>query len=154
MERALSDAIALAGLAHTGQMDKSGREYVLHPIRVMLRCEPHGRAVQMAAALHDVVEDTWVTLDLLRTMGFPAEVVEAVDAISRRKPEEGYTAYIDRCSRNRIATLVKLADLEDNSDPNRRFGDNWQETMAKYAKARDVLLASLNGHSAAFATSP
>ena len=78
MERALSDAIALAAVAHGGELDKSGHPYITHPIRVMFLCERYGLLAQMAAVLHDVVENTWVTLELLATMGFPAEVVEAV----------------------------------------------------------------------------
>jgi len=141
MDRALSDAIALAAVAHAGQVDKCGKPYVTHPIRVMMRCAPHGGAVEMTAVLHDVVEDTWVTLDLLRTMGFPSEVVEAVDAISRRKGQETYFEYIERCSRNEIAAKVKLADIDDNSDPARRFGDNYEAVLARYAQARAILLA-------------
>src|SRR5512138_389327 len=99
MERSLSEAIALAATAHAGQLDKSGRAYILHPIRVMQRCEPYGVAAQMAAVLHDTVEDTWVTLDILRAAGFPREVVEAVDALTRRKGQETYFEYIDRCGR-------------------------------------------------------
>src|SRR5690242_7636864 len=85
MQRALSDAIALAAVAHGGALDKSGQPYITHPIRVMMRCERHGPLAQMIAVLHDTVEDTWVTLELLRTMAFPPEVIEAVDALSRRK---------------------------------------------------------------------
>jgi (p)ppGpp synthase/HD superfamily hydrolase len=142
MQRSLSDAVALAAVAHAGQIDKSGHAYILHPIRVMMRCEPYGLPAQMTAILHDVVEDTWVTLDLLRAMGYPAEVIEAVDAISQRKPGEAYLDFIRRCSRNRIAALVKLADIEDNSDPRRRFGDRYDELLERYAAAREILLAA------------
>ena len=141
MDRALSDAIALAAVAHAGQLDKCGKPYITHPIRVMMRCAGYGDAVEMTAVLHDVVEDTWVTLDLLRTMGFPPGVVEAVDALSRRKGQETYGEYIERCSRNEIAAKVKLADIDDNSDPARRFGDNYESVLARYAQARAVILA-------------
>jgi (p)ppGpp synthase/HD superfamily hydrolase len=146
MDRALPDAIALAALAHSGALDKSGHPYITHPIRVMLRCQEHGERVQMAAVLHDVVEDTWVTLDLLRAIGYPHEVVEAVDALTRRTSEESYFEYIARCSRNAMALQIKLADIEDNSDPRRRFGDHYDDLMEKYRQAREVLLAALNGH--------
>src|SRR6266542_1695053 len=149
MDPALSNAIALAAAAHGGETDKTGRPYITHPILVMLRCEEYGPLVQMTAVLHDVVEDTWVTLDLLRAIGYPPEVVDAVDAISRRKTVETYEHYIERCSRNRIAALVKLADIEDNSDPARRFGDRYEETMEKYRRASRVLRSSLNGKASA-----
>src|SRR5262245_61807322 len=139
MERSLSDAVALAAVAHAGQLDKSGQAYILHPIRVMMRCEPHGPVAQMAAVLHDVVEDTWVTLGVLRAAGYSEDVIDAVDALTQRKPGETYFDYIRRCSRNRIATQVKLADLEDNSDPKRRFGEHYDKLLERYAKAREIL---------------
>jgi (p)ppGpp synthase/HD superfamily hydrolase len=144
MERSLSDAIALAAVAHAGQLDKSGRAYILHPIRVMQRCEPYGLTAQIAAVLHDTVEDTWVTLDILRAAGYPPEIVDAVDALSHRKGSESYFEYIHRCSRNPVARLVKLADLDDNSDPSRRFGDSFDSLLERYGKARAILSAALS----------
>lgn len=140
MERTLSDAIALAAVAHAGQLDKTGRAYITHPIRVMQRCEAHGLEVQMAAVLHDTVEDTWVTLDLLRTMGFSDTVISAVDALTHRKGAESYFEYVARCGRHPIGRLVKLADLEDNSDPSRRFGDRFDSLLERYQKARAMLV--------------
>ena len=72
----LETTIAFAANAHAGQPDKGGQPYILHPLRVMLHVsESHER---MTAALHDVVEDTDVSLEALREQGFPEEVVEAV----------------------------------------------------------------------------
>ena len=80
-------------MAHRGQRDKAGEPYILHPLRVMHAvCGFHER---MAAVLHDVVEDTSVTLDELRRRGFPQAVVAAIDALSRRAGEP-YLAFIDR----------------------------------------------------------
>jgi hypothetical protein len=94
--------------------------------------------------LHDTVEDTWVTLDLLRTIGYSPEVVDAVDALSLRKGMETYFEYIHRCGQNPVARLVKLADLDDNSDPNRRFGDRFESLLERYEKARAILSAALS----------
>src|SRR3712207_2770049 len=94
----LARAIAIAASAHADQIDKSGHPYILHPIRVMQRVSEHGLAVQIVAVLHDVVEDTAVTLDELRQLGFTEEVLEGVDAMTRRDAED-YYAYIERCSR-------------------------------------------------------
>jgi (p)ppGpp synthase/HD superfamily hydrolase len=139
MQKTLSEAIALAAVAHVGQVDKAGAAYITHPIRVMQRCAPHGVETQIAAVLHDTVEDTWVTLDLLRTMGFSDSVVSAVDALTRRKDAETYDDYVARCARHPIARLVKYADLDDNSDPARRFGSEHEKLLAKYARARAIL---------------
>ncbi|HET8550829.1 MAG TPA: hypothetical protein VFL57_22630 [Bryobacteraceae bacterium] len=138
----LSRAVALAAIAHAGQVDKSGRAYILHPIRVMQRCQPHGDIAQIVGILHDVVEDTWVTLEHLRALHFPEEAIAALDAISHRDGER-YFDYIERCGSNRIAALVKLADLEDNSDPVRRFGRDFDSLLRRYEKARAVILDRL-----------
>lgn len=68
----LERAIEMALHAHAGQVDKAGEPYILHPLRLMLAL--NGMYPRMAAVLHDVVEDTSVTLDNLRSEGFPTEV--------------------------------------------------------------------------------
>jgi (p)ppGpp synthase/HD superfamily hydrolase len=138
-QQQLARAIAVASAAHSGQIDKSGRAYILHPLRVMQRCAPHGDAAQAVAALHDVVEDTWIALDDLRRLGFSEEVVTAVDAISQRQGRETYFEYIRRCAEHPLAALVKLADLEDNSDPLRSFGGDFDGLVRRYAKAREII---------------
>ena len=72
-------AIEIAATAHAGQRDKAGQPYIFHPLRVMLRV--YGAHEQMAAVLHDVVEDTSVTLDNLAQEGFPSEVLRAIAAL-------------------------------------------------------------------------
>ncbi len=131
----LDDAIQVARRAHEGQLDKSGRPYIGHPLRVMgaLRDERE----RMAAVLHDVVEDTSVTLDDLREAGCPPEVLEAIAAISKR-PGEDQEAYLARVARNPIALAVKRADIEDNMSPDRmsRLDKATQERLlAKYTSA-------------------
>lgn len=140
----LARAIAIAASAHAEQIDKAGRPYILHPIRVMQRVTPHGLEAQIVAVLHDVVEDTWISLDLLPRMGFSDEVVAGVDAMSRRDGEE-YFAYIDRCGRNHLASLVKLADLEDNCDPVRAFAGQGS-LITRYEKAKEIILRALEQH--------
>jgi (p)ppGpp synthase/HD superfamily hydrolase len=109
----LEEAIRIALEAHRGQKDRAGAPYVLHPLRVMLRVRTD--AERMAAVLHDVVEDTAWTLDDLRARGFPDEVLEAVDRLTRR-PGEAYDALVERAAAHPVARRVKLADLEDNLD--------------------------------------
>ena len=140
----LARAIAIAASAHAEQIDKSGRPYILHPIRVMQRVTQHGLAAQTVAVLHDVVEDTWITLDLLTQMGFSEEVVAGVDAMTRRDGEE-YFAYIERCGRNYLGSLVKIADLEDNSDPVRAFKGQGS-LLERYGKAKEIILRELQRH--------
>jgi len=130
----LEEAIRIALEAHRGQKDRAGAPYVLHPLRVMLRVQSD--AERMAAALHDVVEDTAWTLDDLRARGFPDEVLEAVDRLTRR-PGETYDALVERAAAHPVARRVKLADLEDNLDLRRLDGvspDNL-ERLGRYLRA-------------------
>ena len=112
----LEDAIALALRAHRGQVDKAGEPYVLHPLRLLARFRD--RPAQLTAVLHDVVEDSSVTLADLRADGYPEAVVAAVECLTRRAGES-YEAFIARLAENPLAQRVKLADLEDNLDVRR-----------------------------------
>lgn len=112
----LEHAIALAAVAHAGQIDKAGQPYILHPLRVMLRLESEHE--RMAAVLHDVVEDTAKTLDDLIQAGFPAPVIAAVKALTKR-PGETRMEAAQRAKRNAIARAVKLADNAENRDLSR-----------------------------------
>jgi len=105
-------ALQIAARAHEGQRDKEGLPYVLHPLRVMMGVQ--GEEAQIVAVLHDVVEDTPVTLDDLRQAGFREEVLAAVECVTHRK-DEPYAEYVVRCKANEVARRVKLADLGDNS---------------------------------------
>lgn len=109
----LERAIAIAVAAHTGQVDKVGAPYILHPLRLMLRFTTPEE--QMVAVLHDVVEDSAITLDDLRNEGFSPAIIAALDCLTHR-PEMSYTDYVEQLSENPLARRVKLADLEDNLD--------------------------------------
>jgi (p)ppGpp synthase/HD superfamily hydrolase len=108
----LQRAIAIAREAHAGQVDLAGKPYIAHPLRVMGAVE--GEEAKIVAVLHDVVEDSpdW-PLAKLAAEGFSADVLAAVDALSR-KEGEAYEAFIARIAGNPLAKLVKLADLADN----------------------------------------
>ncbi len=132
----LERAIAIAAEAHRGQTDKAGEPYILHPMRVMLRVR--GETERTVAILHDVVEDgapAW-SLERLREEGFGAEVVEAVDRLTKRDGEP-YEALVERAAGDPIARRVKLADLEDNisltriADP----GEKDRERIERYRRA-------------------
>lgn len=134
----LERAIVIAAEAHAGQQDKVGEAYILHPLRVMLAVRtPEERTV---GVLHDVVEDTSWTLDGLREAGFSNDVVDAVDAISRREGED-YFDFVLRAAANPLARPVKVADLRDNLDltrisaPSQRDHDRCE----RYRKALALL---------------
>src|SRR5688500_13123104 len=96
----LERAIEIAARAHAGQVDKGGQPYILHPLRMMLAVS--GTHERMAAVLHDVPEDTSVTLEALKASGFPAEVTDAVCALTKR-PGETRIEAARRAAQNPIA---------------------------------------------------
>ena len=130
---------------HKGQVDKGGYPYYMHPVAVSRIVDRNGGTEEMviAALLHDVVEETPVTLDDLRNMGFTERIVELVDYMTRREGEGGetYWEYIERFKADKEAIMVKLADLEHNTDPKRK---GYSPTLAaRYNKAKEVLKAAL-----------
>ncbi|MDO5153283.1 MAG: HD domain-containing protein [Eubacteriales bacterium] len=133
-------AMRIAYNAHHGQLDYNGIPYIFHPIHLAEQMEEEISCC--AALLHDVVEDTAVTLDDLRRE-FPGEVV-AVVALLTHKPGVDYFDYVRAIRQNPIAKKVKLADLAHNSDQTRCVGSSltqeqlhyWKE---KYEKARAIL---------------
>jgi len=140
MTPTLEDAIILAAHAHRGQVDKGGQPYILHVLRVMLRQEDE--TARLVAVLHDVLEDTSLTLADLRNAGYSEQVCAAVDCLTRRKGET-YETMIERVATNPLARQVKLADLADNLDPKRQVPADSAAAhrQARYEAARKRLLA-------------
>lgn len=137
----LGSTIDLMRRAHEGQIDKSGRPYYLHPLRVSMRLAHCSAAERHAALLHDVVEDTAVTMQDLRELGYGDDVLELVDLLTRRKPDgESHNAYMERIvqSRNVKALRVKLADVYDNMSPARTRSLPEHERGIRHRFARDA----------------
>lgn len=139
-------AAQLARRAHEGQTDKAGAPYISHPERVAAAAGSAAPAavraqVQAVAWLHDAVEDTTVTLDDLRAEGFPQPVVDGVDAMTKR-PGEAPERYFERVRSDPLARIVKAADLDDNTSPE-RVGKLDKATRirleAKYRRSRELL---------------
>ena len=138
----LERAIEIAAKFHSGQVDKAGQPYVLHPLRLMFAVRtPQER---MAAVLHDVVEDTDMTLADLAHEGFSQEVVAAVQALTKLTGESRIDA-AHRAAADPIARAVKLADVTDNMDL-LRIADPSERDFARlkeYEQVRLVLLAAI-----------
>ena len=134
-------AIEIAATAHAGQRDKAGQPYILHPLRVMLRVD--GAHEQMAAVLHDVVEDTSVTLDNLAQEGFPSEVLRAIAALTKL-PGETRLEAAARAAADPVARKVKLADNAENMDLSRipNPTDKDYARCREYEEVRALLLAA------------
>ena len=126
-------ALQIAKEAHAGQVDKAGKDYILHPITVASYMDTD--VEKTIAYLHDVLEDTSVTVDELRNH-FSNEIVDTVITLTHRK-DESYFEYIQRISKSKLAKKLKVADLLHNLDITRIKEPSKQdyERLEKYKKA-------------------
>ena len=138
----LEVAYAIALVAHKGQVDKAGVDYINHPLAVSAKCNTEKEKI--VALLHDVVEDTNVTLEDLSKF-FDSEIIEAIDLLTH-KDEEDYLVYLSKIKSNSLARTVKIADLENNMDltriPNPTEKD-YQRLENKYKPAYRFLTEGL-----------
>ena len=131
----LERAIQIAVKAHSGQKDKGGSPYILHPLRLMMSLTDESEKI--VAVLHDVVEDSDWTFDALRGEGFSDEIIAALKSVTKASEEESYDSFIRRAMENEIGRKVKIADLRDNLDVT-RIGDLSErdiERINKYKRA-------------------
>ena len=135
----IDTALSFALDVHQGQEDRGGHAYILHPLTLMTQMDTTEE--RLAALLHDTIEDSDRTLDDIRALGMPAEVVEAVYLLTHDKSAMTYEAYVHRLKSNPIARKVKLADLEHNMDirRNRPVDPEDLPRLNKYLRAWDTL---------------
>ena len=134
-------AMKCAYEAHLGQLDQSGIPYIFHPYHLAEQMDDEISCT--VALLHDVVEDTAVTMEDLKKE-FPHEVTDAIALLTHDHAVD-YFDYVRAIKQNPIARKVKLADLAHNSDQSRFSGLNlpherlnaWKE---KYSKAKALLM--------------
>ena len=105
----------VAQMAHFGQVDKAGVDYIRHPVAVASLVE--GEKEKICALLHDVMEDTEFPETALRIL-FGDEIVDTLLLLTHRE-NESYEEYIKKISCSKLATKVKIADLTHNSDLSR-----------------------------------
>lgn len=134
-ESLLQRAIAIAAKAHEGQVDKAGNSYLDHPLFVMKNVNSIEQKI--VAVLHDAVEDSELTLEQLRSQGFPEVIVSAIEAITKIEGE-AYAAYLERVIANPIALRVKIADVTHNLDI-RRISNPTEADFQRIAKYKKVL---------------
>ena len=138
-------AMMIAYRQHSCQTDKAGLPYIFHPYHLAELMGDDEYAI-CVALLHDVVEDTDMTLKDLEYQGFPAEVIVALKCLTHEDGVPYLGAYIETIKANPLARKVKLADLCHASDPTRlppakdQEEQSWREQrMRKYAKAIEFL---------------
>ena len=127
-------AYEIAKKPHLGQVDKAGEDYIKHPEKVASFVKTDEE--KAVAYLHDVIEDTELTLEDLNKYDFSKEVLEAVDIITKKRGED-YQSYLNSVKKNKIARAVKLADLRHNSDLTRliKVTEKDIKRKEKYQKA-------------------
>lgn len=131
--------VAFVAKNMTNIMDKQGVPILFHVFRVADACRRDGLSENsiQAALLHDIVEDVkHIELHHIIDLGVGANVVEAVNALTRRE-DELYFDYIHRLSFNYIATQVKIRDVLDNMDMSRYSGED--SMYHRYAKTIGIL---------------
>ena len=130
----LERAIEIAVAAHKGQLDKAGKEYIEHPMRVMAAGSSTDEKI--VGVLHDVVEDSEWTFEQLAAEGFAPKIIEALRCLTKLEGES-YDKFIARVKCNALATAVKLNDLTDNMDIRRLpyLSDKDVKRLKKYLKA-------------------
>lgn len=139
-------ALELSFQTHKNQRDKSGAPYVYHPFHLAEQMDDEYSTC--VALLHDVVEDSKdspepVTLNDLRNMDFPENVVAAIALMTHDKAVP-YMDYVRKIKTNPIAKKVKLADLRHNSDTSRLgrpIDEKVTQRLAKYREAMEILLS-------------
>lgn len=136
-DQMLLKAATVASRVHSTQTRKDGTPYIAHPIRVAIRCD--SKQSKIVALLHDTVEDTDLTFDDLRELGFTEEIIEAVDSVTKR-PGESYPDFILRAKINVYGRQVKLMDIADNlEDQSALDPDEAAFLKKRYTKAKKVL---------------
>ena len=135
----LEKAIEIATLAHKGQVDKAGEDYIKHPLRVMEAGKTENEKI--VGVLHDVVEDTEWTFEKLEQEGFSEEVISALRCVTKLSEDEPYDDFIARVKTNSLATAVKINDLTDNMDIRRLHSINSADIkrLKKYHRAYRLL---------------
>lgn len=132
----LEKAITLAIEKHSHQVDKTGEPFIGHSIRVMASLRPDEEAM-MVGVLHDIVEDTDVTLEQVRTW-FGEQVWVAVLSLTRPKGCP-YREYLRFIKSHKLALKVKLADLRDNMRPERNTTSETESLQKRYKWAKEYL---------------
>ena len=127
-------ALAIAKKAHAGQVDKAGVDYIKHPIYVASQVTTEQE--KAVALLHDVLEDSDITVADLLAYGLSNEVVTAVQTLTKKKGQS-YQDYLEKVKSNNLARVVKLADLKHNSDLSRlkTVSNTDYERVKKYKNA-------------------
>jgi (p)ppGpp synthase/HD superfamily hydrolase len=129
----LGTMLVIATNAHSGQVDRGGAPYILHPLKVMHYLKSDDEELMCMALGHDVIEDTSVTYKDLREAGISGRVIEGIRCLTKQ-PGQTYDEYKEGVFGSEDAMRVKMADLRHNTDIRRLKGVTEKDIarMAKY----------------------
>jgi hypothetical protein len=136
----LASAILLASEIHKDQFDKGGKPYILHPLWVMDKVRHLGYKAMIIAVLHDVIEDSPLSMNLtlksMRYAGISDEIIEILEILNVKNHDD-YDTYIKKIAEHPLAREVKMRDLEHNSKITRLKGirEKDLQRIEKYHKA-------------------
>lgn len=143
MKKPIFDIIQFVEKYFENKKDKGGSNYMNHLYTVAGQAEKYALSLKVetpyivycAGLLHDIIEDTDCTISTLIENGIDdTELLNAIEAITRKPEEKFYIDFIKRVSQNKIARIVKIADLENNMDIRRlnKFGEYEMKRLKKY----------------------
>lgn len=134
----IKKALEIAFDAHKDQVDKAGLPYIYHPFYLATQMETEDSII--VALLHDVVEDSHYTFEEIENYGFSPSIISTLRLLTHEDSED-YITYIHRVKENELARIVKLADLNHNSDESRlsHIDDKVRERLNRYAESIKIL---------------
>lgn len=138
----LEKALDFATKAHEGMKEKSGLDYINHPIWV--KNHLNSETEKVAALLHDVVEDSFISLDEIEK-NFGKEMKDIIDSLTKRDGED-YLEYIERCMKNPVAKNVKIIDIRHNMDLSRLDREPTDEDLFRIQNKYKPAYRLLTGH--------
>ena len=136
----LERAIEIAVQGHKGKVDKGGSPYIMQPLAVMFSLSTDDERI--VAVLHDVVEDTDWTFEMLAAEGFSEAIIEALKSVTKDAGDKDYFAFVQRAKDNPMGRQVKIADLKHNMDVTRikELTEKDMARLSKYKKALELLI--------------
>ncbi len=139
----LERARKIAEKAFRDKKAPNGEPYINHTLRVVDAMTTEEE--KTVAMLHDVLEDSEMSISDLMEQGFSRPVLEAVADLTK-KSDMTYFDYIEDICSNELATKVKLAEIEDNKDEVRvnKMSFKTYSLEERYKMAKEILETGVN----------
>jgi len=143
MSPSFEDTVRFIQQAHEGQTDRQGEEYWKHPVQVAATVASLFNGTldeQLAALLHDVIEDTSVTEQDLAERGYSPETIEIVKWVSRDKSSGTYIEWVQNMAQRAPVGALKVKLADNMSNMREGVTDSLKK---RYERSMDILKAAL-----------